>query len=128
MGGMLSRQDHVDAVWGSNKILSIEFGNNFNTINVTTFSSMFAGSPVKALDLSTFDTRNILGIYHMFMSCNELTTIYVSNNFILNNVNSEGVFSGDTLLVGGNGTRYDNTKTTSEYARIDTPSTPGYFT
>ena len=38
------------------------------------------------------------------------------------------MFSGCTSLVGGNATKYDASHTDKEYARIDTASTPGYFT
>ena len=38
------------------------------------------------------------------------------------------MFSANNNLVGGNGTRYSDDHIDKEYARIDTPSTPGYFT
>ena len=38
------------------------------------------------------------------------------------------MFRDCSALVGGNGTKYDESHTDKEYARIDTPSTPGYFT
>ena len=38
------------------------------------------------------------------------------------------MFANNVNLVGGNGTKFDSTKTTSLYAVVDTPSTVGYFT
>lgn len=35
---------------------------------------------------------------------------------------------GNTLqIIGGNGTSYDSSHTDKEYARIDAPGSPGYF-
>ena len=38
------------------------------------------------------------------------------------------MFTYSTNLVGGNNTKFDNNHTDKEYARIDIPETPGYFT
>ena len=38
------------------------------------------------------------------------------------------MFFGCTSLVGGNGTKFDASHIDSEYARVDTNDTPGYFT
>lgn len=72
-----------------------------------------------------------------FGGCEELTTIYASNKFVTTSMtsSSDNVFKDCNSLVGGNGStlssiyainRYGYTN--SSYARIDTPSTPGYFT
>ena len=42
--------------------------------------------------------------------------------------NSSSMFSRCTSLVGGNGTTYSSSHVDKTYARIDTPSTPGYLT
>jgi hypothetical protein len=66
----------------------------------------------------------------MFKNMYIVTTIYASPSFVTDNVETaELMFSGDYALVGGNGTicnSVDNIE--EEYARIDTPETPGYFT
>ena len=67
------------------------------------------------------------------------TKIYVSEKFTTENVtNSSNMFirnpnmysglSNEIVLTGGNGTIWDENHTDKEYARIDTPETPGYFT
>ncbi|MBQ0166299.1 MAG: hypothetical protein KBT02_04220, partial [Treponema sp.] len=62
-----------------------------------------------------------------------LKTILVSNSFTLENRNqdefyTDKMFSGCTNLVGGNGTTFSAAHTGPDYARIDAPGTPGYFT
>ena len=65
----------------------------------------------------------------MFIGNSNLKTIYVSDKFVTDNVvNSSGMFLRCTSLIGGNGTIYNSAHDDKEYARIDTPETPGYFT
>ena len=102
---------------------------NFNTSKVTDMNHMFSSSKVATLDLSNFDTNNVTKMNYMFSSSPNLTTIYVINKFLTDKVtSSSGMFSGDTKLVGGNGTKYNSSYIDKTYARIDTSSTPGYFT
>ena len=75
-----------------------------------------------------FDTKNAKYAVGMFEYCTSLKTIKVSDKFDFTNVIGEEMFYKCNSLVGGNGTVYDSTKTDQEYARIDTASTPGYFT
>ena len=138
----------------NNNLKHIEFGNNFITSNVTNMGSMFAGSNLENINLSTFNTNNVTSMFHMFsvmklteldlsnfntsnvtntqemfIKCYNLKTIYVSENFVTTNItNSTSMFVDDTNLVGGNGTTYDANHIDKEYARIDTAQTPGYFT
>lgn len=42
--------------------------------------------------------------------------------------NSDNMFYNCTSLTGGNGTTFDANHTDAEYARIDKPGQPGYFT
>jgi hypothetical protein len=61
----------------------------------------------------------------------ELKEIYVGNNWNINNdLSSNIIFYGDTNLVGGAGTTYDQNHIDAEYARVDDPENgkPGYFT
>ncbi len=102
---------------------------SFDTSNVTNMYGMFSGCyDLQELDLSSFDTSNVTNMSNMFYSY-YLETIYVSNSFVTDNVTeSYGMFWDCERLTGGNGTTYDSNHDDKEYARIDAPGTPGYFT
>jgi surface protein len=106
----------------------------FKTDNVTDMGSMFAGcSGLTSLDLTGFDTINVVIIYWMFYGCSGLKTIYVYYDWTLPRLRSyssgHDMFTGCTSLVGGAGTRYDDSRTDYTYANIDGESgIPGYFT
>ena len=103
--------------------------NNVDTSNVTKMTSLFSvDTSLTSIDLSSFDTRNVTDMNGMFQGLSNLTTIYVGNNFIVTGVaSSSTMFEGCTSLVGGNGTTYSSSHIDKEYARIDTDTTPGYF-
>ena len=62
------------------KIQTIDFGDNFNTQNVTDMGSMFSFcSSLTSLDLSNFDTQNVINMENMFNECTSLTSLDVSN-------------------------------------------------
>ena len=90
---------------------------------------MFRDTLFTTLDLSSFDTSNVINMYAMFYN-SKVKTIYASNNFITANVTSStGMFEGATNLVGGNGTKYNSSYVDKTYARIDGGTElPGYFT
>ena len=68
-------------------------------------------------------------MYDMFENCSNLRTIYVGEGWSTAAVvNSKNMFDNCTSLVGGNGTTFDASHTDKEYARIDKPGQPGYFT
>ena len=102
---------------------------NFNTFRAVRFSSMFHGcSSVKTLDLSGFYVTNLEETDDMFSLCTSLETIIVATDWENANITfSSNMFSTCSVLVGGNGTAYDASKTDRTYARIDTQSNPGYF-
>lgn len=105
----------------------------FNTENVDEMRNMFRDcSSLTTLDLSSFNTSNVADISWIFYNCSSLTTIYVTDAFITTHITSslkhKAMFSNCTSLVGGNGTTYNSSYTNKTYARIDTNSTPGYFT
>lgn len=119
----------IDVFRFCEKLTDVTFGNNFDTSNVRSFDTMFSScTSLTTLDLTMFDTKNAQSAFGMFEYCTSLKTIKVSDKFDFTNVNGDGMFSNCTSLVGGNGTVYDSTKIDQEYARIDTASTPGYFT
>ena len=102
---------------------------NFDTSKVINMDQMFMKSQAAILDLSSFDTSSATSINNMFENCQNLKTIYASNKFVTDNVaKSPYMFYGSTNLVGGNGTKYNSSYIDKTYARIDTASTPGYFT
>ena len=102
----------------------------FDTSSVTRMSGMFYKcSSLASLDLSGFRTSSVTNMFYMFYGCSSLATIYVSERWSTESVSSsDGMFTGCTSLVGGNGTAYSSSHVDSEYARIDTDDTPGYFT
>ena len=103
---------------------------NFDTSNVTNMGWMFRDcSSLTSLDVSKFDTSKVTDMVGMFSGCSKLKTIYTSNKFDTSKVsNSSNMFSSCTSLVGGNGTTYNSSYIDKTYARIDSSSTPGYFT
>ena len=58
----------------------IDFGEGFNTANVTDMSSMFGScSSLTSLDLSNFNTANVTDMRQMFAVCRSLTSLDLSN-------------------------------------------------
>ena len=103
---------------------------DFDTSKVTNMSYMFSNmNSLITLDVSNFNTSKVTDMSGMFFVMDNLTTIYASNTFTtLTVTNSAGMFTGCKKLVGGNGTKYNSSYIDKAYARIDTSSTPGYFT
>ncbi len=74
-------------------LTTIIFGKNFNTINVTSMHSMFAGAnKLINLDLSSFNTSNVVDAYHMFYLCTNLVNLDISNFDTVNMLNMQGMF------------------------------------
>lgn len=81
------------------------------------------------IDVSSFDTAKVTTMNQMFRGCSRLATIYASDKFVTSAVtNGNNMFTDDTVLVGGNGTAYDSSHITHDYAKIDKAGSPGYFT
>ena len=102
-----------------------------NTSAVTHMVSMFRGcSSLTVLDLSSFNTANVIAMGGMFMRCSNLRTIYAGSGWSTAAVEaSAGMFSSCTSLVGGQGTTFNSSHVGIDYAHIDGgPSNPGYFT
>ena len=124
-----SNVTNMQGMFENTKITSIKGLNKFNTSSATNISYMFYRSEMTSLDLSSFNTNNVENMSRMFSYNIDLTTIYVGDNFITSNAtDSTDMFIGTTKLVGENGTKYNASYVDKTYARIDTVSTPGYFT
>ena len=127
----------MEYMFYGSKLTTIDLS-NFDTSNVTIMSYMFNASAATTIDLSSFNTNKVERMDHMFSNCTSLKTIFASDKFVTaqlptmddmgyNQVNTD-LFSGSTNLVGGNGTKFNSSYIDRTYARIDTDSTPGYFT
>ena len=104
---------------------------SFDTSQVTNMSEMFNRCfALTTLDLSSFDTTKVTNMDSMFWTCSKLASITVSSKFITTALTSSDnqMFISCSALVGGNGTKWSSSSTGATYARIDTASTPGYFT
>jgi len=107
---------------------------SFNTGNVTDMGSMFTSCAVlKTLDISHFDFSKVTRVDDMFRFDHALETIYCNTDFndLTSLENSDVMFGGCFVLVGGNGTTYDTSLPKDKtYARPDDPANgkPGYFT
>jgi len=102
----------------------------FKTSKVIYMHNLFWDcSGLMSLDLSGFDTSNVTHMFYMFFGCSRLTNIYVGDDWNTSKVTtSDAMFAYCTSLVGGNGTTYSEDHITVEYARLDEPGRPGYFT
>lgn len=102
----------------------------WNTSNVTSMAHAFNGaSSITVLDVSGWDTSKVSssGLGGIFSNASSLTTIYGTDQFVPSGV-STSMFKGSTSLVGGNGTRYNADRVSSNMAHIDVDGNPGYFT
>ena len=103
---------------------------NFNTENVVGMENMFQYcSRLTGLDLSGFNTANVTNMKGMLSYCSNLTTVYAGEGWSTEAVtDSYGMFSNCLKLKGGKGTVFDTDHVDAEYARLDGgPSNPGYF-
>ena len=89
--------------YGCSALEEIEGIANLNTSEVNDMRYMFYGcSSLTSLDLSGFDTQKVKYMDDMFRNCKNLKTIFVSDKFVTNVVNSSSnMFSGCTSIEGG---------------------------
>ena len=99
---------------------------NFNTQNVENMSFMFSWCEgLNSLDLSKFDTQNVTNMSYMFWNSSALTTIYVSDKFVTDNVSyGSDMFTGCEKLKGFIEQNKNTDKIDHTYANYKT----GYFT
>ena len=114
--------------WGCSGLTSLNV-TGFDTSKATDMSYMFSGcSSLTSLDLSNFNTSNVTEMQSTFSQCSGLETIYVGNGWSTENIESGGdMFTGCTVLVGGEGTTYDANHVDYTYAHIDKATDPGYL-
>ena len=106
---------------------------SFDTRNVTNMEAMFyytfVTHPNEVLDISSFDTSRVNKMNGMF-NYMKVKTIYASPSFVTNSlyIQPSNIFMDNSNLTGGNGTTYAWPNYTSNFAHIDAPGNPGYFT
>ena len=96
-----------------------------NTENSASMKGTFEGcAKLTELDLRTFNTANTVIMNDMFKDCTNLKTIYVSNNFVTNQViSSNNMFFGCVSLIGQNKMTYNANALNKDYANF----VNGYF-
>ena len=94
-------------------LTSIDFGENFNTANVTYMVAMFSDcSSLTSLNLSNFNTANVTNMGGMFSGCSSLTSLNLSN-FNTSNVTSMGsMFFGCSSLTSLNLSNFNTSNVT----------------
>ena len=93
-----SRMFHHDET-NETDLLFIDFGNGFNTSNVTDMSVMFSFcSLLTNLDVSSFNTSNVTNMGGMFSECHSLRSLDVSNFNTSNVTGMSAMFSGCSSL------------------------------
>ncbi len=106
---------------------------SFDTRNVTNMQSMFSRTfvthPNGVLDISSFDTSRVNNMGGMFWFM-KVKTIYASPSFVTNSLSSQSssIFAQNDYLTGGNGTTFAPPNHYPNFAHIDAPGNPGYFT
>jgi hypothetical protein len=100
-------------------------------VHPSSMSYLLNGSlNMTVLDLTGLDASGCAYWNYAFSAMSALTTIYVDSDWALPSTFSSksNTFYNDKNLVGGNGTAYSSSKTSADYAVIDTDETPGYLT
>ena len=64
---------------GCGNLVSVNFGDKFDTSNVTDMSYMFANSSIKHIDLSALNTSNVTNMSYMFNRAESLETVNFGN-------------------------------------------------
>lgn len=120
------------ALWfyGFEKLEEIKGLDKLDTSSLTNLSAVFYNcKSLKELDLSMLDTRKVTLTDNMFANCENLTTIYVGNNWNMDKVEeSTDMFKGCTNLVGPNLTEYNEYTVDKTFAQVDDLDNAGYLT
>ena len=94
----------------------IDFGEGFNTTNVTDMSYMFGNcSSLTNLDLSNFNTENVTDMYGMFTSCSGLTSLDLSSFNTANVTNMSWMFGDCSSLTSLDLSNFNTANVTDMY-------------
>ena len=86
---------------------------NFDTSNVMNMDSMFYGcSGLTSLDLSNFDTSNVTNMFYMFGFCSTLTSLDLSNFNTFNVTNMSYMFNDCSSLTNLNLSSFNTSNVT----------------
>ena len=92
----------------------IEFGDNFDTSNVTNMESMFDGCrALTTLDLTSFNTSNVSDMSYMFEACDSLTELDLSSFDTSNVSNMSFMFYYCDSLTGLDLSSFDTSDVTN---------------
>ena len=100
-------------------LVSINFNNNFNTSKSKLFSSQaydgvfYRCSSLKELDLSSFNTANVIGMGSMFSECSSLKSLDLSNFNTSNVTTMYGMFYGCSSLTNLDLSSFNTSNVTS---------------
>ena len=98
------------------QIVSIDFGDNFNTQNVTSMYSMFDECcSLTSLDVSNFNTENVTDMRYMFYKCSGLTSLDLSKFNTQNVTYMSGMFSGCSGLTSLDLSNFNTENVTDMY-------------
>lgn len=110
------------------QLTEIKFGEKFNTKNVKTMRTMFAGQQlIRELDLTSFYSDSLTDVWHIFNSTSNLETVYTSNRFTLPSDTTTNTICFDTNSPVVTNNKLVNTGDCS-YGHIYTEDNPGLFT
>ena len=99
---------------------SIDFGDNFNTANVTNMAEMFRDCrSLTNINLSSFNTSNVTDMNVMFYGCSSLTSINLSSFNTANVTNMHGMFVGCRSLTSLNLTNFNTSNVTNMVAMFE---------
>ena len=103
---------------------------NVDTSNVTNMYGLFQNDrKIRVLSLTSFDTSNVTNMDTMFGWMSSLTTIFVGDGFVVDQVDTHtNMFVESPNIKGGNGTEWDEDYIDKTRAHFDGgTSNPGYF-
>ena len=97
-------------------LTSIDFGENYNTANVTSMESMFCYcNSLTSLNLSNFNTANVTDMSQMFSGCSNLTSLNLSNFNTTNVTKMASMFTSCSSLTSLNLSNFNTANVTSMF-------------
>ena len=97
-------------------LTSIDFGENFNTSNVTVMYNMFSYYiSLTSLDISSFNTSSVTTMRYMFFSCTNLSSLDISNFNTENVTDMSDMFTGCISLTSLNLSNFNTANVTNMY-------------